>query len=250
MAIPAVESTAGGGGETRVLVSGPLSARFLAVASQSFTVPGVPFPLSPSPAGLWQVDGAAGTVTVAALAHSDIFIDPGDGFANGSAGGDAGTSLNAESMLNAATLLGAPPDGDFQFSARVTVGFWSTFDAGVLLLWLDERRWAKLCFEFSPAGEPMIVSVVCRGVSDDANAFVVPGRSVWLRVSRIDRAYAYHASLDGETWRMIRVFILDDHTSGDKIGFEGQSPTGDGCAVTFDEIRFRPERLADLRDGS
>jgi regulation of enolase protein 1 (concanavalin A-like superfamily) len=153
-------------------------------------------------------------------------------------------------MLNAATLLGAPPPGDFQFSARVTVEFGSTFDAGVLLLWLDQRHWAKLCFEFSPAGEPMIVSVVCRGVSDDANAFVVPGRSVWLRVSRIDRAYAYHASLDGKEWRMIRVFVLGDQTSHDTIGFEGQSPTGDGCGVTFDEIRFLPERLTGLRDGS
>ncbi len=49
---------------------------------------------------------------------------------------------------------------------------------------------------------------------------------------------------------MIRVFLLDDETSRHRIGFEGQSPTGDGCSVTFDEIRFRPERLADLRDGS
>ena len=208
----------------------------------------MPFPLSP--AGLWQVDAEAGTVTVAAQAHTDIFIDPGGASTDGSPGGDAGVLLNAESMLNAATLLGVPPGGDFQFSARVTVDFASTFDAGVLLLWLDEQRWAKLCFEFSPAGEPMIVSVVCRGVSDDANAFVVPGRSVWLRVSRIDWAYAYHASLDGKTWHMIRVFTLSDETSGDQIGFEGQSPTGDGCAVTFDEIRFRPERLADLRDAS
>ena len=161
-----------------------------------------------------------------------------------------GTALNAESMLNAATLLGDVPEGDFQLSARVTVSFASAFDAGVLLIWLSERYWGKLCFEFSPAGEPMVVSVVCRGVSDDANAFIVPGRSVWLRVSRIDRAYAYHASLDGQTWRMIRVFNLDDETSRDRIGFEGQSPTGDGCSVTFDEIRFVPERLADLRDGS
>ena len=88
-------------------------------------------------------------------------------------------------MLNAATLLGVPPDGDFQFSARVTVGFASTYDAGVLLLWVDDRHWGKLCFEFSPAGEPMVVSVVTRGVSDDANAFVVDGRTVWLRVSRV-----------------------------------------------------------------
>ncbi|WP_344291622.1 DUF1349 domain-containing protein [Streptomyces synnematoformans] len=210
------------------------------------TVPGVPFPLVPSSAELWRVTEASGTVTVSAQPHTDIFIDPGNG------SGDAGesTGMSAESMLNAATLLGDVPEGDFQLSARVTVGFASTFDAGVLLLWLDERHWGKLCFEFSPAGEPMVVSVVCRGVSDDANAFVVPGRSVWLRLSRIDRVYAYHASLDGKTWQMIRVFVLDEETSRDRIGFEGQSPTGDGCDVTFDEIRFLPERLSDLRDGS
>lgn len=185
-------------------------------------------------------------MTVPAQPHSDIFIDPG----NGSVDAGAGAALNAESMLNAVTLLGDVPQGDFQFSARVTVDFASTFDAGVLLLWLDERHWGKLCFEFSPAGQPMVVSVVCRGVSDDANAFAVPGRSVWLRVSRVDRVYAYHASLDGAAWQMIRVFVLDDETSRDKIGFEGQSPTGDGCSVTFDEIRFLSERLADFRDGS
>ncbi|MDG4829811.1 DUF1349 domain-containing protein [Solwaraspora sp. WMMD1047] len=132
----------------------------------------------------------------------------------------------------------------------LTAEFTSTFDAGVLLLWGDERQWGKLCFERSPAGEPMIVSVICRGVADDANAFVVGGRSVWLRVSRIDRAYAYHASVDGKTWQLVRYFHLDDLTEGHRIGFEGQSPIGDGCAVTFAEISFVPDRLAELRDGS
>ena len=120
----------------------------------------------------------------------------------------------------------------------------------MLLLWVDERRWGKLCFEFSPAGEPMIVSVVCRDVADDANAFVVPGRSVSLRVSRIGLAYAYHASVDATTWQLVRYFTIDDGTQADQIGFEAQSPTGDGCHVTFDEIRFIPARLAQLRDGS
>lgn len=206
---------------------------------QELEAPGVPFPLVPSPGASWRLDEPAGAVTTTAAPRSDIFVDPGDD-----------STLNAESMLNAATLLGVPPAGDFQLSARVTVDFAATYDAGVLLLWVDERRWGKLCFEYSPAGEPMIVSVVCRGVADDANAFVVPGRIVWLRVSRIGRAYAYHASLDGETWQMIRFFVLDDGTARDRIGFEAQSPTGEGCHVTFDGIRFVPERLADLRDGS
>jgi uncharacterized protein len=202
-------------------------------------VPGIPFGLSPSPAGAWQLGERAGAVIATAAPRSDIFIDPG-----------GPVTLDAESMLNAATLLGVPPAGDFQLSARVTVGFEATYDAGVLLLWIDERHWGKLCFEFSPASEPMVVSVVTRDVSDDANAFVVPGRSVWLRLSRIDRAYAYHASDDGERWRMIRFFRISESSAGDKIGFEAQSPTGDGCAVTFDDIRFVAERLADLRDGS
>ncbi|GAQ51918.1 DUF1349 domain-containing protein [Streptomyces acidiscabies] len=202
-----------------------------------WTVPGLPFPLTPSSDKAWAVDGD--TVTATAAAHSDIFIDPG-----------TDSQLNAESMLNAATLLGPPPEGDFQFSARVTVEFGATFDAGVLLLWINERHWGKLCFEYSPDGEPMIVSVVARGVADDANAFVVDGRTVWLRIARIDGAYAYHASLDGVTWRMIRFFALHDPGARATVGFEAQSPTGDGCRVTFDEVRFTRERLAELRDGS
>ena len=81
----------------------------------AWEVPGLPFTLSPSSGEVWTIDEATATVTARADAHSDIFIDPG-----------ADTQLNAESMLNAATLLGVPPDGDFQFSARVTVEFAST----------------------------------------------------------------------------------------------------------------------------
>lgn len=202
-------------------------------------ITGVPFPLSASPAGAWEFDQQSGTLVGTGAPGTDIFIDPG-----GSA------AFDAESMLNAATLLGVPPEGDFQFSARVTVSFAATFDAGVLLLWIDERHWGKLCFEFSPAREPMIVSVVTRGVSDDANAFVVDGRSVWLRLSRIDHAYAYHASTDGARWRMIRYFRVTESSAGEKVGFEAQSPAGDGSTVTFDEVRFVAERLSDLRNGS
>ena len=206
------------------------------MADDQLAVPGVPFALAPAPASAWRLDGSRLSGTAAP--HSDLFVDPG-----------AGSPLNAESLLNAATLLGTAPEGDFQLSARVTVGFAATYDAGVLLLWADEGLWAKLCFEFSPAGEAMVVSVVTRGVSDDANAFVVTGRSVWLRVSRVDRAYAYHASTDGDHWQFVRFFSLGEPAPV-RLGFEAQSPTGDGCPVSFDEIRFVPRRLGDLRDGS
>jgi regulation of enolase protein 1 (concanavalin A-like superfamily) len=116
---------------------------------------------------------------------------------------------------------------------------------------VDERNWGKLCFEFSPDSEPMLVSVVTRqGISDDANSFTIPDRSVWLRVSRLDRVYAYHASVDGVRWQLMRVFTLSESVTDHQLGFEGQSPTGEGCTVVFDRIAFSSQRLHELRNGS
>ncbi len=206
---------------------------------EELPVSALSFSVTPSHVGVWRVDEQTGAVVGDAPARTDFYINPG-----GEGSGDAA------SMLNAATLLGTPPAGDFQLSARVTVDFAAQYDAGVLMVWIDERNWAKFCFEFSPAAEPMVVSVVTRVVSDDANAFVVADRTVWLRVSRTDHVYVFHASTDGAAWRLVRVFTLGEPLDGHSIGFEAQSPTGDGCTVTFDHIRFTSERLRDLRDGS
>ncbi len=208
--------------------------------TSTLPIAALPFPVEASQPGVWRHDDETGAVVTDAPAHTDFYVNPG--------GDDAG---DAETMLNAATLLGTPPPGDFQFRARVTVDFASQYDAGVLLIWIDERNWAKFCFEYSPAAEPMVVSVVTRNVSDDANAFVVPEHSVWLRMSRLGHVYAFHASTDANHWRLIRVFTFDDHQVGDhQIGFEAQSPTGNGCTVTFDDINFIPTGLNDLRDGT
>ena len=139
--------------------------------------------------------------------------------------------------------------GDFVLSASVSVDFAATFDAGVLMLHADERRWAKLCFELSPERKPMVVSVVTRGDSDDCNSFAVDEPSVWLRIAKIGRAFAFHASTDGRRWELVRHFSLGG-SEEPEIGFEAQSPTGDGCTATFDEIRFDSRRLGDLRSGA
>jgi len=177
-----------------------------------------------------SVDGD--TARIVAGPQTDWFVAP--------AGGDAKASAPA--------LVG-PASGDFLLSARVEVEFAASFDAGALMLWKDERTWAKLCFEYSPQGQPMVVSVVTRDLSDDCNSVVVDGNAVWLRIARIGKAYAFHASADGGAWSFVRHFAL---ASGEEleVGLEAQSPTGEGCAVRFSDIRFSAARLADLRDGS
>jgi len=179
----------------------------------------------------WHADDS--TLSLVSGARTDWFIDP---------------SGAREPTLNGAALVG-PTASEYLFSARVHVDFAATFDAGALMLHDGERTWAKLCLEYSPAGEPMVVSVVTRGTSDDANGFVVDGADVWLRIARMGQAFAFHASTDGSEWKLIRHFTLGDDVDP-AVGLEAQSPTGDGCEVRFDEIRFEPRRLSDLRDGS
>jgi uncharacterized protein len=70
-----------------------------------------------------------------------------------------------------------------------------------------------------------------------------------LRISRSGAAWAFHASSDGEWWRLLRYFSLrsEDPVS---VGFMAQSPQGQGCTAAFERIAFRAGAPSDLRDGS
>jgi len=116
----------------------------------------------------------------------------------------------------------------------------------VLFVHANDTTWAKLCLERSPRGELMIVSVVTRGTSDDCNSYAVNGNHAWLRVARVEGAFAFHASRDGGRWELIRHFGLP--SSDVRIGFEVQSPTGEGCRATFADIAYSSRQLVDLRD--
>lgn len=211
--------------------------------------PALPFPLAP--AGGKNCEFAvddAGALRLTGEARSDLFIDPVAGAERPDAG----------------YLLGVPPrgagradgdgsgGGDFTLSARITVPFGAKFDAGVLLVYAGPERFAKACFEFSPQRKPMAVSVVTRGVSDDANAFVVEGDTLWLRVTRVGAAWAFHASIDGKWWDMLRYFTLGEppeERDAVRVGFLAQSPVGEGIEVTFTQIAYSEGAPADLRDG-
>jgi uncharacterized protein len=203
-------------------------------------LPELPFPLNPSGSPPCQHRIEDGALTLVGAAGTDLFVDP------------SGTAPAPD----ASRLTGPPPAGDFMLSARVTVGFTSAFDAGVLLVEAPRQRWAKLCFEFSPHATPTAVTVVTRDFSDDCNSFEVAGQELWLRVTRIGRAWAFHASTEGQSWRLLRYFTFDDlqaraqQPDPVRVGFLAQSPTGNGCAATFSQITWCAGAPADLRDGS
>jgi hypothetical protein len=163
---------------------------------------------------------------------TDLFFDP-----NG-----------AVRIDNSPQLLFAPPAGDFVLSARVRVAFAADYDAGALLARAGHDRWAKLCFEYSPQGQPMIVSVVNKGLSDDCNGQTIDGDSVWLRLARVDRALAFHYSTDGALWRFARYLPWDEPDA--RFGLTSQSPRGQRCLAEFSNVTLVARTVRNLRDGT
>jgi len=203
----------------------------------SLTLPGIPFALAPDGEPSCGYEYADGVLRMTAAARTDLFVDP------------AGT---VGELPSAGRLLGLPPVGDLPLAPRVPVGFGSVYDAGVLVLYASERRWAKLCFEYSSQKLPTAVTVVTRGTSDDSNSFEVQGDSLWLRVTRSGLAWAFHASTDGRWWRLLRYFSLDEGAAGEevRVGFLAQSPTGQSCTAAFGQIAVTGGAPADQRGGS
>lgn len=191
---------------------------------------GLPHPLTAFPDNTpWTQ--TRGILTGQAPALSDLFTDP----------------LGHPPVANAPRLTFGST-GNFQLSCLVQANFAATFDAGVLLVYQNEQHWAKFCYEYSPQGRATLVSVVTRGSSDDCNSLEVPPSGVWMRVSRMGSAFAFHHSRDQLTWELIRVFQLAPLPTW--AGFLVQSPTGQGCRAQFSQIQYRPHTLAQLRDGT
>ena len=183
-----------------------------------------------NPPQAWKIEQQ--TLSITAGAQTNLFTDP------------AGT--REENSAPRAIFL--PPDGDFLFSAKIEVGFQSTFDAGVLMIYVNADYWAKLCFEYSPQRQPMVVSVINRGVSDDCNSVVIDGNVVYLRIAKIGKTFALHYSLDGRYWHFVRYFTFGI-ADPVKIGFSSQAPTGEGCTAMFSEVAYTQTTLKDARNG-
>jgi regulation of enolase protein 1 (concanavalin A-like superfamily) len=200
------------------------------MTQNSVTIPALPAPLRwrSAPEDCAFADD---TLTIRAGQKTDWFLNPSGGSA----------------VMNAPALL-MPVTAPAMLTARVTVDAKATFDAGVLTAYGTDDVWGKLCFERSPQGQLMIVSVITRGTSDDANSVPIDGNTIYLRLSLLDSAYAFHYSHDGKLWNLVRHFGLGGQPNM-QIGFLSQSPTGEGCTVRFSEIAYQPHKLGDLRSG-
>ncbi len=152
-----------------------------------------------------------------------------------------------------ATLCNAPffytdVKGDFVLRAKVSLEFKDVYDSATLMVMQDEKTWAKLCFEKTDFGTTAVVSVVTKGSSDDANGNNLTVSEVWLQIAKSSNGYAFHYSLDGVKFDMVRFFCLPN-TESIKVGFVAQAPTGQGGKRYFKEISLKEVTVKNLRAG-
>ena len=113
------------------------------------------------------------------------------------------------------------------------------------MIWADDHHWAKLSFELSPDHQPTMITVVTRGLSDDCNSIAISGKEVFLQVARSGNAYVFYSSVDGHEWKILRTFSLDTDRK-QIVGFEVQSPAGEGADATFSEIHYSPTKIKNI----
>ncbi|MFT3869584.1 MAG: DUF1349 domain-containing protein [Nibricoccus sp.] len=168
----------------------------------------------------------------------ELAINPDGGFFMAAAG-ETNLYVNprgGKPALNAPMVLFEPGE-EFILMARVSGKLQDIFDVAALVVYENERTWAKLCYENSIAKEPTIVSVVTRDVSDDCNSQTISADYAFLAVMRKGSAFSFHFSADGKIWRMVRHFQLK--TEGKiKAGFAVHCFGKNGFSATFSQITF------------
>jgi len=203
-------------------------ATALSFAQKTPSIPGLPGTLTwQNTPRAWNID-TKNVLTISSNPKTDWFVDPFDG-----------------TVAKTAPILLFTPGSDYVLSARVTVHFATKWDAGALMLWGDDHRWAKLSYEFSPDQKPTLVTVVTRGLSDDCNSQSLSGDSVYLRIAKSGSTYVFYFATDGKIWQILRTFSLDTQLPV-RLGFEAQSPEGSGAVATFSAISYDPHRISNI----
>lgn len=177
----------------------------------------------------WRFNDAH-ELEVTAPPLADFFLDPA-----------------GQHVRSSAPFLYTRVDGNFTVSTQVEAEMIDDYDSACLMVMVDDNHWAKVCFENSYK-KPTIVSVVTKGTSDDCNSQSLAVNRPYLRLTRNHDCFAFHYSLDGTFWYLVRYFAMEAPQQV-KVGVVAQSPVGRGCKTRFIGFNYTDRPVTNLRSG-
>lgn len=131
-------------------------------------------------------------------------------------------------------------NGDFRLTTKVKSKPKNRYDQAGLMVRYSNATWLKTSVEYIPDGNSKLGVVVTKhGYSDwSSQEFLVDQSSLFYRITRRENNYYVDYSLDGITWRQIRMTYLVEETRHIKVGIYACSPQGEGYEAKFDFIKI------------
>ena len=173
-----------------------------------------------------------GTLKVEAEKNTDFFNNPED-----------------STITSSAPFLYKEISGDFVATSLVRPDFSSMWNAIALMVHIDNDNWIKFAFENSDATGNSIISVVTKGVSDDANGAILEDQDkIWLKLIRKENIYSMLWSMDGKDYKMTRLTTLND-ANPVKVGLEFQCPVAESAKHAVDYFQVEKTTVKNLRQG-
>ena len=185
-----------------------------------------------------KVIETSGKITLLATEKSDFFCR---------AGGVSEDGITPDNLSNAPFYYTEVTD-DFVMTVKVSHDFKSIYDAAAIMVFENDRMWAKACFELTDFDTHAVVSVVTNQFSDDANGCNLNSNSCWLKMARLGDVFGFYYSEDGENFYMMRVFGLPVGKTV-KVGLLAQAPAGPRGERHFDNFSLENTTVKNIRAG-
>lgn len=179
-----------------------------------------------------------GKITIMAPAKTDFF--------RGSAGQCEEGFL--PEVLSNAPFYYTEIEGDFVLRVKVSHAFKDVYDSASIMVMKNLECWGKACFEYTDFGTHAVVSVVTKECSDDANGCDLDRDDAWLQMCRVGNDFAFHYSIDGESFYMMRYFNLPADPVM-KVGLLAQAPLGDGGERVYEHLSIEKRTVKNIRAG-
>ncbi|RKF52812.1 hypothetical protein BCY92_07280 [Bacillus wiedmannii] len=131
-------------------------------------------------------------------------------------------------------------NGDFRLITKVNSKPVNRYDQAGLMVRFSKDTWLKTSVEYIPDDNSKLGVVVTKnGYSDwSSQEFLEDLNSLYYRITKKGNNYYVDYSIDGVSWKQIRMTHLFEEKDYMKVGIYTCSPQGEGYEAEFEFIRI------------
>lgn len=139
---------------------------------------------------------------------------------------------------NAPALLLKTEENFFSFTMKTDFNTKEQFDQCGVIIYQDSDNWFKASIEYENEDYQRLGSVVTNNGFSDWATTDIPGniKSMYYRVSRRESDFCIENSLNGKTFKQMRIFHLFEGNEKINIGLYACSPCASSFNAVFSEI--------------